>query len=266
MHACTRTLSTHVPVTCQHCRARACIRPEQRKARKCVHRYSNWQFLENIIVRSRIIANGQFRDVALAISEPEITFSYLAKLISRQEGATLRDKPRVAFIAEQHTNRRVFLHKQWLLHFVGRLLLGDRFRDDRHLCDFGLSIDRSVSLDESAASVKVVAYQRRRWSFIGQRDEFFSDENEKKPKMIGTRPTRAESREQLRMNECKAPRLIGDNRAPPANWRRDTYACAMRESCMRWSPNISLILSEIIHVTYFINFGLKLKAIFFLWV
>lgn len=27
---------------------------------------------------------------------------------------------------------RVVVHKQWLLHFVGRLLLGDGFRDDRH--------------------------------------------------------------------------------------------------------------------------------------
>jgi hypothetical protein len=73
-------------------------------------------------------------------------------LIKRRAEAKLRDKPRIALIAVQHTNRRVFLHKQWLLHFVRRLLLGDRFRDDRHLGDFGLSIDRSVLLDESAAS------------------------------------------------------------------------------------------------------------------
>lgn len=31
-----------------------------------------------------------------------------------------------------YTNRRVFLHKQWLLRFVGPLLLGDSFRDYRH--------------------------------------------------------------------------------------------------------------------------------------
>lgn len=40
-----------------------------------------------------------------------------------------------------YTNRRVFLHKQWLLHFVRRLLLGDRFRDYRHFRSFSHTAD-----------------------------------------------------------------------------------------------------------------------------